>query len=194
MNSCLYSFDARDAVPRAGPDFEPWEPGGSPGKHRGSLRRFRRNHDGAVRPRAPNRTRHRPGAAQAPLSPLPKRALLLVSNRFRGLGPATVEHVQKSGCTLLTLGFDNEAALWITLGGDQVSKNQLIKDSGGRRFSAETPDMSGVCRQIAYALKNYYVLGYMTDTGTEVKNPQKIEVSVPGKNYTLHYRRTFVPQ
>ncbi len=124
----------------------------------------------------------------------PKRALLLVSNRFRGLGPATVEHVQKSGCTLLTLGFDNEAALWITLGGDQVSKNQLIKDSGGRRFSAETPDMSGVCRQIAYALKNYYVLGYMTDTGTEVKNPQKIEVSVPGKNYTLHYRRTFVPQ
>jgi Ca-activated chloride channel family protein len=120
-----------------------------------------------------------------------KKALLLLSNRFRGLGPATVEHVQVSGCTLLTLGFGNKTALLITLGGDRISKNQLMKESGGRQFSAETEDMPGVCRQIAYSLKNYYAIGYLTEPNPKEKKPRRIEIQIPGHEYAIHYRRSY---
>jgi Ca-activated chloride channel family protein len=121
-----------------------------------------------------------------------KKALLVISNRFRGLGPATVEHVQESGCTLLTLGYNNSTALLITLGGDQISKNQLMRESGGRRFSAETGDVPSVCRQIAFSLKNYYALGYLTEPNPAEKKPRRIEVQVPGHEYTINYRRTYL--
>lgn len=120
-----------------------------------------------------------------------KRALLLMSNRFRGLGPATVDHVRESGCALLTLGFGNKAALLITLGGDRISRNQLMKESGGRQFSAETADMKGVCGQIAYSLKNYYALGYLTEPDPAEKKPRRIEVMTPGRDFAVHYRRSY---
>jgi VWFA-related protein len=120
-----------------------------------------------------------------------KKALLLISNRFRGLGPATVEHIQASGCTLLTLGLDNKTALLVTLGGDRISKGQLMKQSGGREFSAETGDMDGVCRAIAYSLKNYYAVGYLTDLDPAANKPRRIEVVVPGQPYKINYRRTW---
>ncbi len=120
-----------------------------------------------------------------------KKALLLISNRFRGLGPATVEHVQESGSTLLTLGYDNKTALLITLGGDQISKHQLMKESGGRKFSAETDDIEGVCRKIAFSLKNYYSLGYLTESNPDEKKPRHLEVQVPGHPYTINYRRSY---
>ncbi len=123
-----------------------------------------------------------------------KKALLVISNRFRGLGPATVEHVQRSGCTLLTLGFSNQAALLITLGGDKVSRNQLMRESGGRQFSAETEDIHGVCQKIAFSLKNYYALAYLTEISPAETKPRRIEVSLPGKNYTINYRRTYSAQ
>jgi VWFA-related protein len=122
----------------------------------------------------------------------PKKALLVISNRFRGLGPATVEHVQQSGATLLTLGFNNSAALLVTLGGDQISKNALMKESGGRQFSADTGDLEGVCRKIAFSLKNYYALGYLTEVGAAEEKPRRLEVRVPGQNYTINYRRTYI--
>jgi VWFA-related protein len=121
-----------------------------------------------------------------------KKALLVISNRFRGLGPATVEHIQESRSTLLTLGIGNKAALLVTLGGDQISKNQLMRESGGRRFSAETNDMEGVCRAIAFSLKNYYAVGFLTEPDPAEKKPRRVEVQVPGKNYTINYRRTFL--
>jgi Ca-activated chloride channel family protein len=121
-----------------------------------------------------------------------KRALLVLSNRFRGLGPATVEHVQESGCTLLTLAYDNNTASLITLGGDQISKNQLMRESGGRRFSAETADIPGVCRQIAFSLKNYYALGFLTEPNPAETKPRRVEVQTPGHEYTIHYRRTYL--
>jgi VWFA-related protein len=123
----------------------------------------------------------------------PKKALLVISNRFVGLGPATVDHVQESGCTLLTLGFSNKAAMFITLGGDEISRKQLMRESGGRQFSAETEDVTGVCHTIAHSLKNYYSLGYQTEIRADEKKPRKIEVLVPGKRYTINARRTFIP-
>jgi VWFA-related protein len=70
-----------------------------------------------------------------------KKALLLISNRFRGLGPATVEHVQQSGYTLLTLSFPHKASVLVSLGGDEISSRQLMRESGGRRFSADSKDI-----------------------------------------------------
>ena len=123
----------------------------------------------------------------------PKKALLIVSNRFAGLGPATVEHVQDSGCTLLTLGFSNTASMLVSLGGDEISRKQLMRESGGRQFSAETEDITGVCHAIAHSLKNYYSLGYQTEIRPEEKKPRRIEVSIPGRKYTINARRSFVP-
>jgi Ca-activated chloride channel family protein len=119
-----------------------------------------------------------------------KKALLLISNRFRGLGPATVDHIQESGCTFLTLGSNSKAAILATLGGDWISKNQLLKQSGGRQFSTDTSDMTGVCRAIAYSLKNYYAVGYLTEIHPDEKRPRRVEVRVPGHHYTIHYRRS----
>jgi hypothetical protein len=119
-----------------------------------------------------------------------KKALLLISNRFRGLGPATVDHIEESGCTFLTLGSDSKAAILVTLGGDWISKNQLLKQSGGRQFSTNTNDMAGVCRAIAYSLKNYYAVGYLTEISPDEQRPRRIEVRVPGRHYTIHYRRS----
>jgi len=124
----------------------------------------------------------------------PKKALLVVSNRFRGLGPATVDHVQNFGFTLLTLGFSNKAALLVTLGGDYISRKQLMRESGGRQFSADTENTTGVCRAIAYSLKNYYGISYLTQIGPNDEKPRHIVVQVPGHDYVINARRTYNPK
>jgi VWFA-related protein len=123
-----------------------------------------------------------------------KKALLIISNRFRGLGPATVDHVQDSGFTLLTLGFSNKAALLVTMGGDQISKKQLMRESGGRQFSADTTDITGVCRAIAYSLKNYYALSYLTQIGPNDEKPRHINVLIPGHDHVINARRSYIPK
>jgi VWFA-related protein len=122
-----------------------------------------------------------------------KKALLLISNRFRGLGPATVEHVQQSGCTLLTLAFPHKTTILVSLGGDEISARQLMRESGGRRFSAASKDIKQVCQQVASSLKNYYSIGYMTEIKIGDKKPRKIEVRVPGRKCKVHFRRTYIP-
>jgi hypothetical protein len=123
----------------------------------------------------------------------PKKVLLLISNRFRGLGPATVEHVQQSGCTLTTLAFPHKAIMLVSLGGDEISSRQLMRESGGRQFSAESEDIGQVCQQIANSLKNYYSIGYLTEIKDGDKKPRKIRLRVPGRKYAVHFRRTFTP-
>jgi VWFA-related protein len=121
-----------------------------------------------------------------------KKALLLISNRFNGTGPATVEHIQRSGCTLLTLGFSHRASM-VAQSGDAITTHQLMKQSGGRRFSAESPDVEGVCRQILYSLKNYYSIGYLTKVQQGDKKPRKIQIRIPRHSYKINFRRTYIP-
>jgi len=123
----------------------------------------------------------------------PKKVLLLISNRFRGLGPATVEHVQKSGFTLATLAFPHKATMLVSLGGDEISSRQLQRESGGRRFSVETKDIERVSREVVSSLKNYYSIGYLTEIKTGDKKPRKIRIRVPGRKCTVHFRRTYIP-
>jgi VWFA-related protein len=124
----------------------------------------------------------------------PKKALLLISNRFRGSGQATVEHIQQSGCTLLTLAFPHKASMIVPLGGDAITTSQLRRESGGRQFSAQGQDIDVTSRQIAYSLKNYYSIAYLTEIKAGDKKPRKIRVHVPGRKYTINFRRTYIPQ
>jgi VWFA-related protein len=120
-----------------------------------------------------------------------KKALLLISNRFNGTGPATVEHIQESGCTLLTLAFPHKASMVIQ-SGDAISTHQLMQESGGRRFSAESP-IEDVCRQMLYSLKNYYSIGYLTRVQSGDKKPRKIQIRIPKHSYEINFRRTYIP-
>jgi VWFA-related protein len=122
-----------------------------------------------------------------------KKALLLLSNRFRGTGPATVEHIQQSGCILLTLAFPHKASMLVTLGGDAISTSQLMRESGGRSFSAKSPDIEGVCHQIIYSLKNYYSIGYLTEIQPGDKKPRKIRIRVRHHSYKINFRHTYIP-
>jgi VWFA-related protein len=122
-----------------------------------------------------------------------KRVLLLISNRFRGLGPATVEHVQQSGFTLITLAFPHTATMFVSLGGDEISSRRLQRESGGRRFSAEAKDIGQVCRQVVSSLKNYYSIGYLTEIKEGDKRPRKIRIRVRGRKCSVHFRRTYIP-
>jgi VWFA-related protein len=124
----------------------------------------------------------------------PKKALLIISNRFRGLGPETVNHVRDSGYTLLTLGFQNKSAFIITAVGDRISRNQLMHESGGRRFSAETSDISGTCQAIVASLKNYYSLGYQTEITAKDEKRRRIEIQIPGHKYIINARRSYTPK
>jgi hypothetical protein len=122
-----------------------------------------------------------------------KKALLLISNRFSGLGPATVEHVQQSGCTLMTLAFPHKSSLLVSLGGDEISAHQLMRESGGRQFSAEANDIEKLCRQVVNSLKTYYSIGYLTEIQGGDKKPRRIRIQVPGRKCTVHFRHTFIP-
>jgi VWFA-related protein len=119
-----------------------------------------------------------------------KKTLLIISNRFRGLGPATVDHIKSSRCTLYTLGFDNKSAAIATLGGDHINKRQLMSESGGRKFSAETLDVIGVSKTIVNSMKNYYSIAYETEADQEGKKERRIEVKLPGHDYDINSRRT----
>jgi VWFA-related protein len=121
-----------------------------------------------------------------------KKALLLISNRFRNLGPATVEHIQQSDCTFLTLAFSHRTSK-IIASGDAINTNQMMRESGGRRFSAETEDIEEVGRQIVSSLKNCYSIGYLTEIKPDDHKPRKIRVKIPGGKFKIHFRRTYIP-
>ena len=122
-----------------------------------------------------------------------QKALLVISNRFRNLGPAIVEHIERSGCTFLALAFSHKSSK-IIASGDAISTSQMIRESGGRQFSAETEDIAEVARQIVSSLKNYHSIGYLTEIKSDDYKPRKIRIDIPGKKFKIHFRRTYIPQ
>lgn len=120
-----------------------------------------------------------------------KKALVVISDRYKGLGPATVEHVEATGCTFLTLGFSNKANAIMSLGGDGISKRQLMRASGGRAFSGDNGDIGEVSRSVAYSLKNHYHIGYLTKVPGPAER-RSIEVLVPGRDCRIYARRSYI--
>jgi Ca-activated chloride channel homolog len=120
-----------------------------------------------------------------------KKAVLLISNSFRGLGPATVDHVQEAGFTVMTLSFRNPTNFLITMGGDDISRRQILRESGGRDFSGNASDLVSTVRSLARSLKNHYSLTFHTSLGGDARTSHRVEVSLPGKDFKVHYRRSF---
>ncbi len=131
------------------------------------------------------------GLAAAQKSSYGKKALLLISDRYKGLGPATVEHVEAAGCTLLTLSFANKASNILSLGGDAISKKQLTRESGGREFSGDKGDIDEICRSVAYSLKNHYQIGYLTKEPAPSEK-RRIEVLVPERQCSIYARHSYI--
>ena len=119
-----------------------------------------------------------------------KKAVLVVSNRLKGLGPVTIDHLRDSGHTLLTLKFSNKTNSVLSFVSDRISRRQLLRESGGRRFSGDKEDIARTCRAIAWSLKNHYSLGYTT-TPLRDGERRSLEVLVPGYNYRIHVRRSY---
>jgi VWFA-related protein len=120
-----------------------------------------------------------------------KKALVVISDRYKGLGPATVEHVETSGCTFLTLGFSNKANAIVSLGGDAISKRQMVRVSGGRQFSGDKGDIGDVSREVAYSLKNHYHIGYLTKVPGAAER-RSIDILVPGRDCKIYARRSYI--
>jgi len=120
-----------------------------------------------------------------------KRAVLLISNRFKGLGPVTTEHVTAAGATLMTVTMGDRSKLRVILRGDPKQERELVQESGGRQFSGDGADTGPTCRAIARSLKNHYTLGVLVDPGSSDKDRRKIEVKVPGKDYLVLARRSY---
>jgi VWFA-related protein len=123
----------------------------------------------------------------------PRKALLVISDQFRGLGPELVNRVRDSGYALFTLEFTNRVAAFITVLDDGISRNQLRRDSGGRNFFAENGDIAETSRNFVAALKNYYSIGYQTEIKTGDTRRRRIEVTIPGKEYVINARRFYTP-
>jgi VWFA-related protein len=120
-----------------------------------------------------------------------KRAILLLSNRFKGLGPVTTEHVTASGATVMTVTIGDRSKLRVVLRGDPKEERDLVHETGGRRFSTDAEDTGPTCRAIARSLKNHYTLGVLVDPASGEKQRRKIEVKVPGKDYLVFSRRSY---
>lgn len=133
------------------------------------------------------------GLAKAKEGKNDKKAVMVISDRFKGLGPATVDHVRESGVTLLTLNFGNRTEAIVSLGGDVISRRALLNESGGRQFAAEGEETGAVSHAVVRALKQHYTLGYLTTIETAEDRRRKLAVSVPGRDFDVRARRSFVP-
>jgi VWFA-related protein len=121
-----------------------------------------------------------------------RKALLVVSNRWKGLGQATLEHVRETGWPVFMLSFTGDKEAFATLEQDESTRGDLARESGGRQFSAEGGEMAQICRSIAYALKNHYTITYLTEAADEGEKERRIDVSIRGRDCIIHTRRSYV--
>jgi VWFA-related protein len=123
-----------------------------------------------------------------------RKVILVVSDRHKGLGEATEDHVSKSDCTVYILSLSGAAQALAELEADPSDKGRLARESGGRQFMAHGQDVKGVCRSIAFALKNHYTITFLTEVGEPPQEPRRIEVLLPGRNCIIHARRSYTIQ
>jgi len=123
-----------------------------------------------------------------------RKSILVVSDRHKGLGEATDDHVSRSSCAIYVLSLSGSAETVAELEANPSDRGRLARESGGRQFVAQGQDMTGVCRTIAYALKNHYTITYLTEIGVQPQGPRRIEVLLPGRDCIIHARRSYTIQ
>jgi hypothetical protein len=121
-----------------------------------------------------------------------RKAVLLIRDRMEELTAVSVEHVHESGCILIALGFPEGSRSRLTLIGNQSGSEQLILAPGEGSASGEDGDVTALCRTIVHLLSSRYSIAYRTPL-PESRANRKIEVLVPGHDYHILARRSFVP-
>ena len=121
-----------------------------------------------------------------------RKALILIRDRMESLGPASLQHVQESRCTLIALGFSTDGKDLLTLISDQSGSGQLIMGSAEVRSSDEEGNVTELCRTIARLLSSRYSITYHTPL-PESRGSRQIEVLVPEHDYRILARRTYAP-
>jgi len=131
------------------------------------------------------------GLAEARKGVHKRKALLVISDLVRGLGPASLEHVRESGCELIALGFTQETQERLMLIGEQAGSEQLILGAENTQASDHQGNVTELCRTIARLLKSRYSITYHTPLPEDAK-VRRIEVLVPGHDYRILARRSYV--
>jgi hypothetical protein len=121
-----------------------------------------------------------------------RKAVLLIRDRMEELTAVSVEHVHESGCILIALGFPEGSRSRLTLIGNQSESEQLILAPGEGSASGEEGEVTELCRTIIHLLSSRYSIAYHTPL-PESRANRKIEVLVPGHDYRIFARRSFVP-
>jgi hypothetical protein len=132
------------------------------------------------------------GLAAAKKGIYKRKALLLIRDRVESLGPASLEHVRESGCSLIALGFSEDSQNRLALISDQSGEKQLILGPGAGRASDENRDVTELCRTIVHLLLSRYSITYYTHL-QEGKGIRNIEVLVPGRNCRVLAQRSYIP-
>jgi len=122
-----------------------------------------------------------------------KKAVALLSDRFRGLGPAVVEHVRDGGLTVLTVKLESQSTDRAKAEQGAAGGRPVADETGGREFRAGPEDAARVCRTIATALKNHYYAGYLTEVRPGDDKVRRIEVTVAAQDWVVFARRSFAP-
>jgi len=119
-----------------------------------------------------------------------RKALLLIGDLVQSLGPATLEHVQESGCALIALGFTQEAKERLMLIREQSGSEQLILGAGEEQASDPKGSVTELCRTIAHLLTSRYSITYHTSLLEKAK-ARHIEVLVARHDYRVLARRSY---
>ena len=120
-----------------------------------------------------------------------RKALLLIRDRAESLGPGTLEHVQESGCALIAVGFSSGVKERLKLISDQSGTEQLMLGPAEEQASDEDGNVTELCRTIAHLLVSRYSITYHTSLA-ESQGARHIEVLVPGHDYRVLARRSYV--
>jgi hypothetical protein len=120
-----------------------------------------------------------------------RKALLLIRDRVEDLGPGSLEHVRESGCTLIALGFSEGPKHRLMLIGDQTGSGQLMMGAREGQASDEDGNVSELCRTVSHLLLSRYSITYHTPL-PESRGPRNIEVLVPGHDYRILARRSYL--
>jgi hypothetical protein len=106
------------------------------------------------------------------------KILLVISAGFANIGEATMDHLRLAGARFLAVSMDNTLNDILTLGGDQMARRNIVKESGGISYSGE--EVLERIDQIRDALKSYYLIAYQPPAESRNLEDPRTEVIVRG--------------
>jgi hypothetical protein len=119
-----------------------------------------------------------------------RKALILIRDRAEGLGTGSLDHVLESRCTLIALGFSEDAKDRLMLISDPSGYGQLITGSSEVQTSSRDGKVAELCRTVVRLLSCCYSITYHTPL-PDSRGVRDIEVLVPARDCAVLARRTY---